>query len=318
MKVLVIRFSSIGDIVLTTPIIRCLYRQSGCEIHYLTKNQYTPILRHNPYIARIHTLENTTRKELNQLGFDCIIDLHKNLRSYAFRQLKGAKVISFDKSNIRKWLLVNLKSKRLSPSKHIVDRYFSAISELNIKNDGLGLDFFLDPENKDRTHHALPIKNYYVLVLGANYFTKRIPISKCREIIASNDLHCILIGGEDTVESGNLLNHEFPERALDMTGKLNLHDSATAIKNARFVITGDTGMMHIAAAFNKKIYILWGNTVPEFGMYPYYGEKLPDRAINLEVEDLKCRPCSKLGYQKCPKTHFKCMMDQDISVIQTD
>ncbi|RTQ44044.1 glycosyl transferase, partial [Hymenobacter gummosus] len=65
-----------------------------------------------------------------------------------------------------------------------------------------------------------------------------------------------------------------------------------------------TGQMHIAAAFRKEIISVWGNTVPEFGMYPFRTEF---RA--LEVEGLGCRPCSKIGYEKCPQGHFRCMRD---------
>lgn len=318
MKILIIRFSSIGDIVLTTPIIRCLHNQLVCEIHYLTKEQYLALLRHNPYISKIHVLEKTTKKSLNEIGFDVVIDLHKNLRSFSYRNLAGAKAYSFNKSNIKKWLLVNFSTRIINSCEHVVDRYFKGIAKLNIQNDGRGLDFFLDKENEDHTLQALQIKNYFVLVLGANYFTKRIPLSKCREIIEKSPLHCILIGGVDSVETGHMLNTDFYEKTIDMTGKLNLQESATVLKNSKFVVTGDTGMMHIAAAFKKKVFVLWGNTVPDFGMSPYYGNKFPDKAIQLEVKGLKCRPCSKLGYQKCPKSHFKCMMDQDISVIQSD
>jgi ADP-heptose:LPS heptosyltransferase len=156
-----------------------------------------------------------------------------------------------------------------------------------------------------------------VLVLGANYFTKRIPLTISHKIIKNQPLHCILVGGKDTVDTGQKLNEYLPEKVIDMTGKLTIHESATIIKHAKYVVTGDTGMMHIAAAFKKKIFVLWGNTTKEFGMYPYYGTKTSDRSIHLEVGNLNCRPCSKLGFQKCPKSHFRCMMDQDISVINS-
>jgi len=86
------------------------------------------------------------------------------------------------------------------------------------------------------------------------------------------------------------------------------------LSDAKQVLTGDTGMMHIAAAFHKKIVVLWGNTVPKFGMYPYYG-KQDNRAIHFEVPNLSCRPCSKIGFAACPKTHFDCMKKQDVGRI---
>jgi ADP-heptose:LPS heptosyltransferase len=68
--------------------------------------------------------------------------------------------------------------------------------------------------------------------------------------------------------------------------------------------------MHIAAALRKPIVSIWGNTIPEFGMYPYFPMNSA-RSVISEVKDLHCRPCSKLGFKKCPKQHFKCMMLQD-------
>ena len=95
---------------------------------------------------------------------------------------------------------------------------------------------------------------------------------------------------------------------------LNLDESALVIKNAETVITNDTGLMHIAAALNKKVISLWGNTVTDFGMYPYMPQS-PENYKVVEVKNLKCRPCSKLGFEKCPKKHFRCMMEIDENEI---
>jgi ADP-heptose:LPS heptosyltransferase len=85
-----------------------------------------------------------------------------------------------------------------------------------------------------------------------------------------------------------------------------LNESADLVKKSKLIITHDTGLMHIAAAFKKKIISVWGNTVPEFGMYPYYGNSLAQN-FQFEINGLRCRPCSKIGYAKCPRGHFKCM-----------
>ena len=87
-------------------------------------------------------------------------------------------------------------------------------------------------------------------------------------------------------------------------GKFNLNQSASLLKEAVVVFSHDTGLMHIAAAFGKKIYSIWGNTIPEFGMYPYRTQ-----FVIFENKKLKCRPCSKIGFDSCPKKHFKCMND---------
>ena len=315
MKALIIRFSSIGDIILTTPVIRCLKRQLQAEIHFLTKEAYKSLLSNNPYVDKIITLEKLSLKQLQDENYNLVIDLHKNLRTFKLRPFLTGKYLTFKKENIKKWMMVRFKRSSYRPIASIVERYFQGLESINIEDDGLGLDFFLDPDYEDRTNRTIPSIPYYVLVLGANYYTKRIPLEKCVEIIKQNSFHCILIGGDDTNETGNNINELFPEKVINLVGKLNVHESAAVIKKSRYVVTGDTGMMHIAAAFQKKTFVLWGSTCKGFGMYPYYGFNHKNKSIHLEVTGLSCRPCSKLGYQKCPKKHFKCMFSQDISSI---
>ncbi|HRB40127.1 MAG TPA: glycosyltransferase family 9 protein, partial [Bacteroidia bacterium] len=97
-------------------------------------------------------------------------------------------------------------------------------------------------------------------------------------------------------------------------GITSIGQSASLIKQSKAVITHDTGLMHIAAALRKKIVSVWGNTVPEFGMYPYLPVNSVPFSIS-EVKNLNCRPCSKIGYNTCPKKHFRCMNDMDIQEI---
>ena len=92
-------------------------------------------------------------------------------------------------------------------------------------------------------------------------------------------------------------------------GRYSLHQSASLLRQAAFVVSHDTGLMHIAAAFGQRIYSIWGNTVPEFGMYPFRTEYEA-----LEVPGLPCRPCSKIGFAQCPQGHFRCMRAQNLDV----
>ena len=211
---------------------------------------------------------------------------------------------------------VNFKMDALPEHKHLVDRYFEGLEEVGIQNDGKGLDFYVDANIKDKSNQIIKkLDKYCCLVLGANYYTKRIPLEKCMEIVDKSNLHVMLIGGKDVAPIASALNNTYPEKIINMCGQINIQQSAVMIKSAEYIITGDTGMMHIAAAYQKRIYVLWGNTIPAFGMYPYYGNKYPDRHVDLEVPDLKCRPCSKLGYNSCPKDHFACMMNQNVRQI---
>lgn len=314
MKILIIRFSSIGDIVLTTPVVRCLKEQTGAEIHYLTKSAFLPVLKNNPYIQKIHSLSsmfNQTLEELKKEKFDYIIDLHNNLRTTRFKKALGIKSFSFNKLNIEKWLLVNLKINRM-PKTHIVDRYLDTCKSFGVKNDQKGLDYFLAPEEEVAITElpAIYHKGYIALVIGAQHATKRLPLVKLERFCKNSTEPIIVMGGKDDDANAWHLERIAPERIYNACGKYSLNQSASLVKQARIVVSHDTGLMHIAAAFKKEVLAVWGNTVPSFGMYPY-----KTTYTNFEVADLNCRPCSKIGYVACPKKHFKCMEKQDIPLL---
>ena len=148
-KILIIRFSSIGDIVLTSPVIRCLKLQTGSEIHYLTKQPFVALLKNNPHVSKVFAIDKSVGEVLPALRrekYDYIIDLHHNLRTFILKwRLPFVKSYAFKKLNFEKWLLTNFKINRL-PKTHIVDRYLETVKSLGVKNDGQGLDFFL-PED---------------------------------------------------------------------------------------------------------------------------------------------------------------------------
>jgi len=319
MKILIIRFSSIGDIVLTTPVIRCLKQQLECELHYLTKRSYTSILESNPYLDRIWAIEKKVgeiKAELQAESFNYIIDLHNNIRSRQVKWALSAKAYTFDKINWRKWLMVNFKINRL-PKTHIVDRYLQPAIPLGIKNDKKGLDYFLPKEQEVDIQKQFQIRGKYIaFAIGAAHATKRLPTEKIVELCQQIQLPVLLLGGPAEAKQGQFIAKNSGKQVLNTCGQLNLHQSASVVRQAYKVITHDTGMMHIAAAFQKEILSIWGNTIPEFGMYPYYGSQ-KDRNTTFEVKNLSCRPCSKIGHPTCPKGHFQCMQLQDVEAIAT-
>ncbi len=317
MKILIIRFSSIGDIVLTTPVVRCIKKQiPNAEIHFLTKTNFVSLVENNPYVSKIYSIKDKVAEvaeALKKENYDVVIDLHKNVRSAQAKRATSSKAFSFNKLNIEKWLLVNLKINKL-PNIHIVDRYFETLKTLGVVNDNLGLDYFI-PEKDVIDINAsfnLPANNYHALVVGGSYYTKQIPLNKLQEICALSDKPIVVLGGKEDAATGLQLEKEFPKKVFSACGKFNINQSASIVKQADKVITSDTGLMHIASAFKKDIISVWGNTVPEFGMYPYLAGK---NSKILEVKNLSCRPCSKLGYSKCPKGHFKCMQDINVTEI---
>ena len=318
-KFLIIRFSSIGDIVLTTPVIRCLKQQlSGAEVHFLTKKPFASILAPNPYIDRLHLLEDDLQETIRLLKaekYDFIIDLHHNLRTLRVKMGLGVKSFSFNKLNTQKWLLTALKVNRL-PDIHIVDRYLATLESFGVQNDRKGLDFFItekdrvNPECLPETHR----KAFIGLVIGATFATKQLPFEKLNELCRLINFPVVLLGGPTDSEIGEklALTHF---NTYNACGKYSLAQSADLIRQSVMVITHDTGLMHIAAAFQKTVISIWGNTVPEFGMGPYFGIKTMPESLVFEVKNLSCRPCSKIGYNKCPKGHFNCMQLQDIPLI---
>ena len=316
MKILVIRFSSIGDIVLTTPIVRCLKEQleGEVEVHFLTKKQYQPIVNNNPYITKIHGIDKSTDEVLLELKieqFDYVIDLHKNLRSK--RVIKGLKKLSFsfNKLNLKKWLFTTFKMNKL-PAVHIVDRYFEAVKTLGITNDNKGLDYFI-PAADEVNITDLPAshqKGYVAFAIGAQHYTKRLPKEKISLICKKANQPIILLGGKEDQAAGEEICKMVGEKVFNACGKYNINQSASLVQKCKILVTHDTGLMHIGAALGVQIISVWGNTVPNFGMYPYFPGH-PEKYTIIENKDLSCRPCSKIGYNQCPKKHFKCMNDID-------
>jgi heptosyltransferase-2 len=322
MKFLIIRLSSIGDIVLTTPVIRCLRQQMpDAEIHFLTKEEYRGVISSNPYIDKIQVLGTSWDLMIHQLQFeeyDHIIDLHHNLRTLRIkRALKTAKAFSFKKLNIQKWLLTALKINRL-PDVHIVDRYMDTVRSFGVSNDGKGLDHFfpLQDRVKDKDLPISHMFGYVGIVIGGALNTKKLPAHKLKQLCAGIEYPVLLLGGKEDFATGEEIASEDPIKIYNACGKFSLHESADLIIRSKIIVSNDTGLMHIAAAFKKPILSVWGNTVPSFGMTPYYGNDTVKSAIS-EVEDLRCRPCSKIGYDKCPKGHFKCMELQDVGKLDS-
>lgn len=319
MKVLVIRFSSIGDIVLTTPVLRALKEQiPSIQLHFLTKAKFASLIKDNPRVDRLWTIEKSIKEVLSELkkeNFDQIIDLHHNVRTIALKQKLGKPAHSFQKLNIQKWMLVHLKQNRL-PDLHIVNRYLDTVKTLGVKPDLLPGEFYISVENEiSAEQYDLNAKQYVGVAIGAQFATKTLPIHKLIEILDQIALPIVLLGGPDDQEKANSILTGLPHKDIrNLCGQLNLQQSASLVKQAAVLVTHDTGLMHIASCFETPVVSIWGNTVPAFGMYPYFPRNQALYSIH-EVLDLSCRPCSKIGFQTCPKKHFKCMENQDVTQI---
>lgn len=316
MKILIIRFSSIGDIVLTTPVIRAIKQQiPNSEVHFATKKHFGLLLENNPYIDKLQLFDKQLlqfAKMLKNEKYDVVIDLHHNLRTRIIKSIIKVKTYHFDKLNWEKWLIVKFKINIL-PYVHIVDRYLQACNALGVVNDGKGLDFFIDKKTNLNGLWQTD-SEYYVYAIGGQHATKKMPLNKQLELMKLLNLPVVLIGGKEDIHQGKLIAKECAT-VINLCGSLSIHQSALLIKNSQRLFTHDTGMMHIAAALKVPIVSIWGNTIPDFGMSPYYPLNTEIDQKILEVSELTCRPCSKIGYSACPKKHFKCMQALDFSEV---
>ena len=307
MKILVVRFSSMGDIIYTTPVVRCLKTQlPDAEIHFLTKPAFKYIYDNNPYIDRLLLLKPTlaeTIEEIKAEKYDYLIDLHNNLRTSMIKLRTGIKSSTYKKQRIRKWLSLKLHLK-LVPPVHLVERYLKTVKFLGVKNDGKPIDYYV------KTNHdleeLLPIthqKKFIAFIIGATHFTKRMPNEKIISICKKINSPIVLLGGEDVKANGNEIANAIGVNIYNACGVTSLDESVFLVSKAQKVLGFDTGLTHIAEAFDKPIASIWGGTVPELlGVQPYMVKDAEVIGINLP-----CRPCSKFGLEKCPLGHFKCM-----------
>lgn len=316
-KILIIRFSAIGDIILSSAVIRNLSKHfPDAQIDFVTKKAFKSVVEFNPHINNKFYLEDDFSalvKELKFQQYDFIIDIHNSLRSKRLKKALKGKSYTFDKASRKKWIYVNFK-KMVMPKKHVVDRYMDCLKPLGVENDGEGLDYYFDPKDEvDISQYGLKSNEYTALVIGGTYSTKRLPNEQLIKICHLRKEKVLILGGPDDIENSKVVE-KATDNTINLCGQLSLNQSIYMLKDAKHVIAHDTGLMHAASALKKNIVSVWGNTVPEFGMYPY----LPDGQSHIIIEnkDLGCRPCSKLGYDACPKGHFKCMKDLDFSPIE--
>ena len=325
MKILVIRFSAIGDIVLATPAIRCLRkRYPEAEIHFLTKKSFAAVTEANPYINRFHYYDNNLPQviaELKPVGFSHVVDLQNNPRSWRVKRALGAQNHTIDKLNWQKFLLVNLRIDRM-PGRHITQRSLDVVRQLGAEDDGLGLDYFV-PDKDVVPWDALPATHrngYVAVVVGASYPTKKMPVHKLIDLCGKIIAPVILLGGPEEKSEGEQIASTDPQRIVNACGRFNLNQSADLVRKSQLVVSHDTGLQYVASAFGKPTLAVWGSTSPKLDVEPYYGSAFVNPAglpvyENILVPGLKCQPCSKFGNRRCPLGHFRCMEDQDTAAI---
>lgn len=307
-KILVIRLSSIGDLVLTSPVVRCLKQQvPGAVVHFCTKQVYQPIVEHNPYLDGRYYLGDNLYGLIRQLRaerYDYVVDLQNGFTAHLIKAMLGTRTYSVDKPGLRTWLYVRWKINTLT-SQHVVDRYLETVQPLGVENDELGLDYFI-PYKDQVEADWLPATHrhdYVAFAIGGRHLTKRLPVSRMIELCRKINHPVVLLGDKADHAAGEAIALELGNQLIyNACGLFNLNQSASLLQQARVVFSHNTGLMHIAAALKKKVYSIWGSSTPQLGTYPY---KTP--YVVLEKTGLACRPCTQTGFGNCPLKHFRCM-----------
>ncbi len=328
-KILIIRFSSLGDVILTTPLLHILKKKcSDCQIDYLTKQVYAEVLKNNPNVANIITSTNELPfSELKSLkkslkDYDVIIDLHNNLRTFYLKLFSGKKKFTFKKYTFRKRLLVWFKINYLKNVPPVIDRYLLTIENLINVHHELGKqlpEIFIDENAKSKVDDLFKEfeidtrKKLICIVPSSKHFTKTYPPDFYAELIDSYDsekYNFLLIGTGNDIHSIDIIKAGTGENVYSLYERLTITELAELMKRCAVVITGDTGPMHIAEAAGIPIVMIAGSSVKEFGFYP--------QLKNADVHEitLPCRPCSHIGRNECPLGHFKCMREIKPAQIQ--
>jgi len=316
-KILIIRFSAIGDIILTTPVIRAVKkRYPQADLHYLTKKQYVDLVKHSPYVSKVIAFdpENTSLLslilQLRQEKYDWIIDIHKNIRSKLIRHLLFAKrKSSYSKGYWRRFLLIRFKYKSSAPFLHVIDKYFAAIKKHGVNNDQQGTEVFYPTaiEKEIKKIFSLSGNEIVAICPGASYFTKRWTRDGFEEVgqmLMKEGKKVVYLGAENEKELCEGLAHA--TGAVSLAGKLNLLEAACVLQRSSFAITNDSGLMHLAESQNTPVISIFGATVPELGFAPFLS-----KSRIIQHRELKCRPCHGKGKRYCPKKHFDCMEKND-------
>ena len=309
LKILVIRFSSIGDIVLTTPIIRCLKLQTNAEIDFLTKTNYKEIIISNTNISEVYCISkySKTLKVLRSKDYDIVIDLQNNFRSLKLRLQLGVKSYTYSKNSFKRYLLVYFGINLLND--HIVDRYFTSVKNLNISNDNKGIDYFVTTEGSNIDFNTE--QDYICWCIGGTYEQKKLSVQQINDVISKIELPILFIGGKaERKISSEIINNNKRTNLFDFCGRTSIDESAYLMQNSNLILTNDTGMMHLASAFTVPIISFWGCTKPSLGFSPYFPNI---KSWNI-ITDLSNRPCSKHG-NHCRFQSQGCIKDIDSNII---
>jgi len=322
-KILVVRLSSIGDIILTTPLLRSLKSAyPEARITFLVKKQYADLLSSSPYIDQLISFDQKKgfgelqriKKRLQTEEFDLYLDVHKNWRSRYLRAGLGAKIIStYHKLIFKRTLLIWFKINIYRKIKPVYERYFDSVRDLHIKYDGKGTDIFVPESGNQRVLDVLSGTGFdfgvplIILCPGATYFNKRWQpegfIKTGKTLIHEKSAFIVVHGGPEDSGLCKNISEGIGEHSVSLAGQFSLSESAALLKLANVVVANDSGLLHLAQSQKIPVVGIYGPTTRELGYFP-----VDHKSIVVET-DISCRPCTHNGLDKCPRKHFRCMKE---------
>jgi heptosyltransferase-2 len=342
-KILVIRFSSLGDILLTTPTLRALKRWNpDAEIHFVVKSEYIDLLKHNPNIDGTIAYDPSTGlagflKLIRELKgtYDLLIDLHRSTRSLTMRLLSGARRhLRYPKGVVSRHIMIRTGWKAIAMKDPVPERYLKALEPLGISGDDRGIDYLIPEPVREEVREMLregvgslelpgwmsrdpktehPIFSHFALAPGARWATKRwLPerfAGVADTLAESHGLVPVFIGHRDEIPVTSTVRRHMVHPALDFTGKLDLLETGALLESSNLLISNDSGLMHMASALGTPIVAVFGPTTRELGFYPYRAR------YRVVGSSISCRPCHHLGGERCPKGHHRCMTEVDVEDV---
>jgi heptosyltransferase-2 len=322
-KALILRLSSIGDVILTTPFLRALKRaRPELEIHAAVRPEYADLLRYHPAVSRLLEIDVSSGVrgllEANRLfragGYDTVYDLHNTPRTGLLRLGVARDLRVVRKRSLRRFLLVRCGVPIRGKTVPVAERYIETAGADGAIPDGRGPDLHFPDDIHERMAEriALFLNGRGIPLLafcpGARHETKRWPVERfisLRDLILrETNAGILLLGGPSDRERAEALSTAGEGRVLNLCASASLPESAAAMDHCSAVLSNDSGLMHMACARGIPVVALFGCTVGEFGFFPYNSASTVH-----EIHGLPCRPCTHIGLPRCPEGHFRCLRD---------
>lgn len=319
-NILVLRLSSIGDIILTTPFLRALRRRfPDCTVQYAVRREFSELLRYNPHIDRLITVDITEGRNvlrglnlaLTRERFDAVFDLHNNFRTRVLRNGVARRLHTMDKRAWRRLLLVTAHVNFYQTVVPVAERYIETGREYGLRPDAGPPEIHFPEDVRGSARLRLRAAGWRTdtplvgMCPGAKHFTKRWPAERWTELarlLFARGYHVALLGSDAERDTAEEIRAVDPSRVHDCTGRLSLLETAAAMTFCRALFTNDSGLMHMGTAAGRPVVAVFGSTVREFGFFPY---NTPSAV--LEVDGLRCRPCTHIGRADCHRRHLGCL-----------